>query len=143
MDHKQQETGDGQQATGDGQCKLRWGDDIAERLLDIGAEMVRLLRAIPRDPAGKHLAIQLFRCATSPGANYEEARAAESRADFIHKISIAAKEMRETRFWLALLHRSGWVKHDLSPLVREAEELAAILSASARTARLRAARERR
>ena len=109
----------------------------------MGAEMIRLLRLIPKDATGKHLAIQLFRCATSPGANYEEARAAESRADFIHKVSISAKEMRETRFWLALLHRSGWVKHDLAPLVREAEELAAILSASARTARVRAARARR
>ena len=97
---------------------------------------------LPRDAAGRHLAIQLFRCATSPGANYEEARAAESAADFIHKTSIAAKEMRETRFWLALLDRSGWLKRDLSLLVDEAQQLAAILGASVRTAR-RHALERR
>jgi len=138
---QQQATGDGKQATGDrrqdagAQERLRKGHDIAERLVVLGAEIVRLLRALPRDPAGKHLAIQLFRCATSPGANYEEALAAESRADFVHKASIAAKEMRETRFWLDLLNRSGWLKQDLTRLIHEARELSAILAASVRTAR--------
>jgi four helix bundle protein len=139
MEKQQQAAGDGQQETGDRRQergRLRKGDDIAERLLALGVQIVRLLRALPRDPAGKHLAIQLFRCATSPGANYEEARAAESRADFAHKASIAAKEMRETRFWLELLHRSGWLKQDLMHLVNEARELSAILGASVRTARV-------
>ena len=140
MENKQQETGDGKQETGNRKWRLKRGDDIAERLLELGAQIVGLMRVLPRDPAGRHLAIQLFRCATSPGANYEEARAAESSADFIHKTSIAAKEMRETRFWLALLDRSGWLKRDLSLLVDEAQQLAAILGASVRTARRRAGR---
>jgi four helix bundle protein len=74
------------------------------------------------------------RCATSGGASYEEARAAESRDDFIHKTRVAAKEMRETVFWLALIERSGWTRSDLAALLAEASELAAILGASARTA---------
>ncbi len=72
------------------------------------------------------------------GANYEEARAAESRADFAHKAAVAAKEMRQAVYWLGLVHRSGWIPADLSKVVHEASELAAILGASARTARSRA-----
>jgi four helix bundle protein len=89
---------------------------------------------LPKDRAGRHVGSQLVRCATSGGASYEEARAAESRDDFIHKTRVAAKEMRETVFWLALIERSGWTRSDLAALLAEASELAAILGASARTA---------
>jgi four helix bundle protein len=143
MQKKTQDAGSGEQGTGHREYRLRTGDNIAAALLDLGADIIRLLRHLPDDRAGRHLASQLFRCTTSPGANYEEARAAESRADFVHKISIAAKEMRESCYWIALLERSGWVKTDLKPLVDEAERLAAILGASARTARRRAAAARR
>jgi four helix bundle protein len=79
--------------------------------------------------------MQLIRAATGAGANYEEARAAESRADFIHKVGIAAKEMREAHYWLSLIGHSGWFRDDVSKVIREAAELVAILGASARTAR--------
>jgi four helix bundle protein len=82
--------------------------------------------------------MQLIRSATGSGANYEEARAAESRADFIRKVGIAAKEAREACYWLGLVQRSGWLRADLRALVRQANELSAILGASARTARSRA-----
>ncbi|MBI5162191.1 MAG: four helix bundle protein, partial [Micrococcales bacterium] len=78
---------------------------------------------------------QMIRSATGAGANYEEARAAECRDDFIHKVGVAAKETRETVYWLTLVDRSGWGGANLEPLLREATELAAILGASARTAR--------
>lgn len=143
MEKKTQDAGYGAQGTGDGPYRLRVGDNIALGLLDLGAAITRLMRQLPDDRAGRHVGIQLFRCATSPGANYEEARAAESQADFIHKGSIAAKEMREACYWIALVDRSGWLKQDLQPLVAEAERLAAILGASARTARQRALRSRR
>ena len=81
--------------------------------------------------------MQWIRAATSAGANYEEARAAESRDDFIHKVSIAAKEAREARYWLAVAREAGWITVDVSTFVREGDELAAILLASARTARAR------
>ena len=67
------------------------------------------------------------------GALYEEARAAESRADFVHKLGVAAKEAREACYWGELIQRAGWL--DITPLLREGLELAAILGASARTAR--------
>ncbi len=80
---------------------------------------------------------------TSAGANYEEGRAAESRADFVHKVRVAAKEARETIFWLRLTQRSALASaHDveqLDSLIVEANELTAILTASARTARERTA----
>jgi four helix bundle protein len=116
---------------------MQLGSDIAERLLKFAVAVVRLTSQLPKAPAGRHVASQILRCATSAGANYEEARAAESRGDFIHKVGIAAKEIRETVFWLALIGRSGWTKADLAAAVREAEELAAILGASVRTAKAR------
>ena len=81
------------------------------------------------------MATQLLRSATGSGANYEEARGAESVRDFVHKLRIADKEMREARYWLGLVAAS-WSSpsaqaHELS---REANELVAILSSSIRTA---------
>ena len=69
-------------------------------------------------------------------ANYEEARGADSRADFCHKLQISLKEMRETRYWLCLTERSGLIEGEaIKGLIREATELRAILAKSAATAR--------
>ena len=81
------------------------GDDIAERLLELSVQVVRLVARLPKSPEGKHVARQLLRSGTSGGANYEEARAAESRADFAHKVLVAAKEVRESAYWLRLTQR--------------------------------------
>jgi four helix bundle protein len=116
---------------------MRLGHDIAERLLGLAVAVVRMSTEVPKGPAGRHVALQLVRSATGGGANYEEARAAESRDDFVHKIGVAAKEVRETVYWLELIQRSGWTRVDLTTAIREAGELAAILGASARTARAR------
>src|SRR5512141_1073962 len=75
------------------------GENIAMRLLVFGAGVVRLCRRLPDDASAKHIARQLVRAATGGGANYEEARGAESRADFIHKVGIANKELREALYW--------------------------------------------
>ena len=125
-------TGNRQLATGNG---LRKGADIAERLLELAVGIVRLVRTLPKDVAGRHVASQLVRCSTSGGANYEEARAAESRADFIHKLGIAAKELRETSFWLRLVKEAALSATDVDGLIHQAVDLAAILVASTRTAR--------
>ena len=77
------------------------GSDIAERLLEFGLVSLRIAERLPREAAARHVALQLVRAATSGGANYEEARAAESRADFIHKLRVAAKEVREASYWVA------------------------------------------
>lgn len=111
------------------------GDDIAARLVDFGASVIRVVAALPQDRAGKHIADQLLRSATSGGSNYEEARSAQSRRDFVHKVSLAAKEMRETVYWLGLVERARLAPHhEIPPLYREAIELVAILMSSAKTA---------
>lgn len=82
-----------------------------------------------KDGAGWILGKQYLRCATSIGANVEEAQAGESRADFIHKLGIAQKESRESRYWLHLLGESGIVKlNKLKPLIKETEELVAVIT---------------
>jgi four helix bundle protein len=82
---------------------LRKGSDIATRLHALGAAILSLARELPSGVEMRHVSMQLVRAGTACGANYEEARGAQSRADFIHKISIAAKEARETVYWLELL----------------------------------------
>lgn len=114
------------------------GENIATRLLVFGAGVVRLCRRLPDDASAKHIARQLVRAATGGGANYEEARGAESRADFIHKVGIANKELREALYWLRLTEEAAVVTDsDLAALIREANELVAILTASIRTAKQR------
>jgi four helix bundle protein len=112
------------------------GDDLAERLLEFGARMTRLVDSLPKTFSGKHIASQLFRSATSAGANYEEARGAESKADFIHKTSVVWKEIRESHYWLSLIHRSSLIKPTLiGKLLQEADELRKIFGKSLETAR--------
>ena len=114
------------------------GENIAIRLRVFAAGAVRLCRRLPDDSAAKHIARQLVRAATGGGANYEEARGAESRADFIHKLGIANKELREALYWLRLTQEAALlVDGDLAALVREADELVAILTTSIKTAKQR------
>lgn len=114
------------------------GENIATRLRLFAVTVVRLCRRLPDDPAAKHIARQLVRAATGGGSNYEEARGAESRADFIHKVGIANKEVREALYWLRLTNEAVLVVDgELDSLMGEANELVAILTASIRTARQR------
>ena len=77
-----------------------------------------------------------MRCGTSPGANYEEARGAESRADFVHKLAIVLKELKETRFWLRIIQRTAMIsRQKVDPLIVECEELCAIIARSIITAK--------
>ena len=112
------------------------GGDIAERLLELAAAVVRTAEALPKRAVARHIGLQMVRSATSAGANYQEARHAESRADFVHKVGLAAKEIGETLYWLRLLDRLAF-QGSQAAAVREADELIAILVASARTARAR------
>lgn len=111
--------------------------DLEERLLEFSVRVIRLTKAMEKSAASQHLAQQLLRAATSPYANHGEAEAAESRDDFIHKLSICHKELRETRRWIRLIQRAELVGDPelLTPLIGEAEELVRIFSASIRTAR--------
>jgi len=117
------------------------GDNIAQRLLVFGADVLRIVAHLPKTTEGRHVAKQLTRAATATGANYEEARGAESRADFVHKAKISGKEMRESRYWIQLIQHANLTPDiDLAPSIQEAHELVAILSASAKTAQSRHAK---
>jgi four helix bundle protein len=112
------------------------GEDISERLLDFGVRIIGLVHALPKTVVGKHVGGQLIRCGTSAGANYEEARGAESRADFMHKLGVSWKEERESCYWLRLIHRARLVDPKrIEDLLQEACELSAILGKSLGTAR--------
>src|SRR5258705_9372986 len=114
------------------------GENLATRLRAFAVSVIRLCRGMPRDASARHVARQLVRAATSGGANYEEARGAESRSDFIHKLGIANKELREALYWLQLVREAELgACDDLEALVREANELVAIMTASIRTAKQR------
>jgi len=101
--------------------------------------VLKLLPTVRRQVGVANLVKQLEKCAPAGGANYEEARGAESPADFVHKIRIALKEVRETRYWLRLLARAELTTHhhDLQCFIDEADQLIALLTASAQTARRR------
>lgn len=114
------------------------GENISIRLRRFAVQVVRLCQTLPKGPAAKHILGQLVRAATGGGSNYEEARGAESRADFIHKVGVANKEVREALYWLRLIKEADLVVNaELDALVREADELVAILTSSIKTAKQR------
>jgi four helix bundle protein len=97
---------------------------------------MKLDNALPKNVASKHITGQLVRSGTGAGANYEAARGAESRADFIHKLGVGWKELRESRYWLRLIHRAKLIATSrIELLLRESDELCAIMSKSLSTAR--------
>jgi len=119
-----------------GERKKSAGDDISERLLDFAVKVIKLVNILPKTVVGRHIAGQLVRSGTSCGSNYEEARGAESRADFIHKLGITLKEIKESRFWLRVISESKILKPEqVESLIAECEELSAIIAKSIITAK--------
>ena len=111
-------------------------DEIEQRLVDFAVRIVKLSASLPRTPAGKHIAGQILRSGTSPAPNYGEARGAESRADFVHKVRIVLKELNETSIWLRVIHRSQMLNSELLVnIMSENTELCRIFTASLKTAR--------
>jgi four helix bundle protein len=82
--------------------------DLEERLLEFASAIIDLSEKLPPSRAGNHVAGQILRSGTSPYPNHGEAESAESRDDFIHKLKICLKELRETRRWAQLIHRKRW-----------------------------------
>jgi len=110
------------------------GNPIKEKSFHFALAIVRLYEQL-QEKREYVLSKQVLRSGTSIGANVEEAIAAESRADFIHKMKIAMKESRETHYWLRLLNQTHLVeKIDLSSLLSEVEELSKILTSITKTA---------
>ena len=109
--------------------------DLEDRLLDFSARIIRLVDALPNTRAANHISGQLLRCGTSPYGNHGEVEAAESRKDFIHKLKVCLKELKETRRWLRLLAKSSMLPETkLVPILNETEELIRIFFSSIRTA---------
>lgn len=111
--------------------------DLEERLLEFASVVIDLSEKLPNSRAGNHVAGQLLRSGTSPYANHGEAESAESADDFIHKMKVCLKELRETRRWVRLIHRKTWLSDDsqLDWSAGEVEELVRIFVASIRTAK--------
>src|SRR6266567_1559213 len=112
--------------------------DLEQRLLEYAARVIRLDERLPNTRAGNHVAAQLLRSGTSPLPNHGEAQAAESLKDFIHKLKICLKELRESYRWLLLIQRVPLLKPKLvDPLVTETDELIRIFVSSLKTAHRR------
>ena len=116
--------------------------DLDERLLEYGARIIRLVESLPNTVVGRRVADQLLRSGTSVGANYQEAQGAESKDDFVHKLQIALKELRESNYWLRLLVKSGKTPAaKMNDLLDESNQLRAILSKSVATVKGKAREE--
>jgi four helix bundle protein len=113
-------------------------NNLSERTTDFALRVVRLYSALPKHTAAQVIGKQVLRSGTSVGAHYREARRARSRAEFVSKINGTIQEIDETSYWLELLVRSGLIPAKrLVDLRTEAEELTAIFTASAKTAKNR------
>ena len=105
-------------------------------MLDYGVAIVRICNKLSRTEEGRHIVGQLFRAGTSVGANYEEACGAQSRADFVHKLQIVLKEIREAKYWLKLIQRSDILSgEDIAEAINETQEISNIIGKSVITAK--------
>jgi four helix bundle protein len=110
--------------------------DLEERLINYSVLITEIVEAMPSTRAGNHFAGQLIRSGTSPALNYAEAQSGESRKDFIHKLKIVLKELRETIVCLKIisrtkLHKSG---ETIRNVINESNELISIFVKSIETA---------
>ena len=110
--------------------------ELKTRTKSFALRVIKLVAVIPHGRPNDIIAKQILRSATSVGANYRSACRAQSRADFAAKMAIVAEEADETLYWLELLGESGLVKAErLKDLIKEADELVAIVTASRKTAK--------
>ena len=111
-------------------------EEMQARLVRFGARTTRVARALPKTAEGRYISQQILRSGLAAAPNYAEARTAESRADFIHKLRIVLKELTETRSWLEQIVSNGLFSRDkLSAIIAENQELCWIIAASIKTAR--------
>ena len=110
--------------------------DLQDRLIDFSSQVIDVVEELPNTLVGRHIAGQLIRSGTAPASHYGEAQSAESRRDFLHKMKIALKELRETRVWLQLIQRRSLAvpPEGLVRILNESDELISIFVASISTA---------
>jgi four helix bundle protein len=111
--------------------------DLEERLIRFAIRIIKLADSLPKTRAGNHVAGQIVRSGMSPAPNYGEAKDAESRKDFIHKMKVGLKELRETFVWLKIIQLRKMInaKAKIERLLQECEELISIFVSSVKTAR--------
>ncbi len=111
--------------------------DLEERLIRFAAQIIRFADLLPNSPIGNHMKGQIVRSGTSPALNYGEAQGAESKNDFIHKMSVCLKELRETFVAIKIIKHSGLVKNVdlLDDCYNENNELISIFVKSIETAK--------
>jgi len=110
--------------------------DLQDRLVDFAVRVITVVESLPDSKAGRHIASQLVRSGTSPDPNYGEAQSAESNKDFIHKMKIALKELRETYVWLLIIERKELCNPErMVEISNECNELISIFVKSIQTAR--------
>jgi four helix bundle protein len=110
--------------------------ELQRRLVVFAGQIVSLSFKLRRTAAGRHMANQMVRCGRATAANYAEARAAESRSDFIHKLRIVLKELNETDVWLQIAIETSLIEPPgVTAIVAENQELCRIFAASIKTAR--------
>lgn len=103
---------------------------LEKRLFDFAVRTIKYLRMLPNTPDYKIISHQLIKSSTSSGANYEEAQAGSSRPDFNNKTRISLREMRESNYWLRLIHAISddkFKNDELLYLIKESHELKLIL----------------
>ena len=109
--------------------------NLEDRLVEFAVRAINVVESLPDTRAGNHIAGQLVRSGTSPAPNYGEAQSAESRKDFIHKMKVCLKELRETLIWLKIIVRKQLCSADrLGSILQECNELIAIFVSSIQTA---------
>jgi len=111
--------------------------DLQDRLIDYAVRIINVSEQLPDTKAGKHVSSQILRSGTSPAPNYGEAQSAESKADFIHKLKVALKELRESEVWLKIIVKAKLIQPStkLSHILQETDELISILFKSIDTAK--------
>jgi four helix bundle protein len=116
--------------------KARNSFDLEDRLIEFAVRVIKLVETLPKSNIGTHFSGQLIRCGTSPAPNYGEAQGAESRSDFIHKMKVCLKELRETKVWMKMIVRAELITpiSKLDDLITENDQLIAIFVKSIETA---------
>ncbi len=111
--------------------------DLHDRLIEYAVRIIKLCEALQDSRTGKHICSQILKSGTAPAPNHGEAQSAESRADFVHKLKIALKELRETETWLKVIMKAQLIEPigNIEPLLQETHELISILYRSIETAK--------
>jgi four helix bundle protein len=118
--------------------------DLEERLIDYSVEVLEIIDALPNNKGANHLGSQLVRSSTAPALNYGEAQSAESRKDFIHKMRVSLKELRESRVCMKVIKKRRYlqVEAKITSALAETEQLIAIFVKSIQTAQKNLSKEK-